>query len=191
MGRGKSKGSGSARSQVASPLLNGAPQSIRTIYKKSFMGGGTYNDEVLDATFNTSTGELTFDWASDKTWDNSHPTNKHIGVDINVQNGMINGRPVNLDLSNSTIKSIDAPNIGSSAEKTLRSNGFDYSSFDKKWIKGYQGFKEQGTTLYLDSKIPNDLSKFKEIKGNTYPNRVAIKKAGFKWDSSSQSWKKP
>lgn len=186
-GAGRSSASGAGRS----PLTSGEPQTISTrFHRNGVFYGQAYDDEALDASFDPKSGVLNLDWSQNKDWDDKSQSRKYSYVDITVQNGMINSEPVNLDLSNKSIKAI-APlpkNIRPKTEKVLRENGFEYNSSSKLWERGYKGYHSSGTTLTVDSKLPDDLSKFKTISGNTYDQRSKIKASGFKWDSASKSW---
>lgn len=176
-----------------SPLKAGNPETINTYYSRGVAGiSGSYNAEALDATFDSSTGILTLDYAADKEWEDSGSRyNKRQYVDITVRNGIINGRPVNVDFANNNIKSVDAPlHLTEGTEKMLRNNDFEYSSKSKKWEKGYKGYYAEGNVLHVDKSLPNDISQYKSIKGNTYDLRGSIKKAGFKWNGANKSWDK-
>lgn len=183
--------------KVSSPIYQGEPVTIRTIYKKNWDGTGRYDAEAYDAKFNSETGELSLDYASDKEFDNSHPSNKHKSVDITVASGMIDGSPVNLNLNNPSIKTINANSpkyLSAEAQKTIRAAGFEYDShYSEKggrWVKGYKGYSSSGSHLRVDSAIPDDLSSFTRISGETYAVRDRIKRAGFKFDGQSKEWVK-
>ena len=189
MGRGTSKVCSSGGGGGAAKILTqGQPQTISTYYNKKALYGPKYNDEALDATFDSKSGELKLDFADNKDWGKSNSNRSYL--DITVQNGIINGNPVNLDISNSKIKTIDAVNLSGKSEKLLRDNGFEYSSKSKKWEKGYKGYYSEGKTLHVDKNLPSDLSKFDTIKGNTFDVKSDIKKAGFKWDGANKAWTK-
>lgn len=178
-----------------SPIVSGEAEVIHGMYKGKdpVTGRGIYTVEAFDASFNAETGELSLDYAKEKEFDNSHPTNKHKAVDITIQSGVADGRAINLDLSNSAVKSINASNpnyMSSDNVSLLRSAGFDYSSGDKKWIKGYRGYTIKGDHLIADSVLPNDLSGIKRISGQTKQHKEAIKRAGYKWDWGSSEWVK-
>lgn len=182
------KNNGGARG----PLTSGEPQTISTRYRRGTMFGSSYDDEALDAKFDSSTGVLKLNYAEDKDWsDNDAPSNKFRHLDITVQNGMINGQPVNLDLNNGNIKAIDAVSLSSKAEDTLSKAGFGLNSRTKLWEKGYKGYSTEGSTLYADSALPDSFSGITRIKTkygavDTRP----IKQAGFKWNPTDKVWEK-
>ncbi len=189
MGGGGSGGSGGTSG--GSPLKQGSPETIETRYRKGFMGG--YDDEALDAKFDSKTGELSFGYAEDKEWyEGNRQSNKYQHVTITVENGMINGKPVNLDLENSKVKTISAPNnLGNKAQDTFRKNGFDFNSSSQKWEKGYKGYSVKDGILNVDSKLPDNFNGIKAIKTKYgVVDTKPIKQAGFKWDGTQKLWVK-
>lgn len=190
-GRGGSSGFSGGSGGGNSPILSGKPESIETVYHRNTYYGSAYDDEALDASFDKKTGELKFDYAKDKDWDNTHSTNKRQGLTITVENGMINGKLINVDLGSKKIKAISAPNLSEKAQETLKKSGFDFNSASKKWEKGYKGYSVSGNTLHVDSKLPNNFSSYSRIKTkygavDTKP----IKAAGFKWNGIDKVWEK-
>lgn len=190
MAKGRSKVGGGGG---GNPLMSGQPEKVSTYYSRGVAGiSGYYNDEALDAKFDKASGVLTLDYAEDKEWsDGNRTSNKRQYLDITVENGIINGKPVNVDFSNNRIKSVDAPSkLTGETERLLRKNDFEYSSKTKRWEKGYKGYYTDGNTLHVDKALPNDLTKYTRIKGNTYDLKSDIKKAGFKWNGAEKSWDK-
>ena len=179
-----------SKSSLSTPLLKGQPKTINTRYYKGF--GKNYDDEALDADFDAETGELSLNYAQNKDWnDDNRPSNKYQLLSITVDNGMINGDPVNLNLTNSKIKYISAPkNLGKESQTTLRKNGFDFNSTLDKWEKGYKGYSINGDILTIDSKIPDSFTGIKKIKTKYGTDTRAIKAAGYKWNSSDKVWEK-
>lgn len=175
---------------IRSPLMQGEPETIRTYYQRGAMGG-FYKDEALDASFDAQNGQLTLDYAQDKDWENTAPTNKQRKVEITVQNGMINGNPVNLDLNDNSIKTIDAVRLSSAAEHSLTRAGFGLNSRTNKWERGYKGYSKEGSTLYVDSALPDSFTGITRIKTKygAVDTRI-IKQAGFKWNGQDKLWEK-
>lgn len=192
MGRGSSgASSGGAGGSGGAPLTKGRPETVSTYYRRGTFGG-FYNDEALDAKFDARTGELSFSSAKDKDWANDPKTNKTKHVDITVENGAINGKTVNVNLNSDKIKSISAPNNSKIADTIKKNYGdkFGYNPSSKKYERGYKGYTSNGKTLSIQNALPSNLSSFSVIKGNTYDHRAAIKKAGFKWDGRTKTWRK-
>ena len=126
-GRGGSSGMGAGKGNQ--PLQKGKAEKISTYYRRGALGG-YYHDEALDAKFDKATGMLTFSSASDKEWRVVAKTNKTKHVDITVQNGAINGRPINVNLNSTAIQSISAaiaslfPLTTQKAPRTARARAF-------------------------------------------------------------------
>lgn len=178
-----------SKSSVSSPLKDGQPETISTVYRKL---PRYYEDEALDADFDAKDGKLTLKWAQDKEWDNAKSSKRLSYVDITVTNGLINSNPVNLDLANPRIKEIETPgHIASETEDLLRSHGFEYNSRTVLWEKGYKGFSKEGSTLYVDSALPDNFTGITKIKTKygAVDTRI-IKRAGFRWDPANTEWVK-
>lgn len=179
-------------SSRSNPLTQGEAQTISTYYDRGTIFGSPYKDEALDAEFDSSTGVLKLGYAQDKEWnEGNHSTNKRQYLDITVQNGIINGEPVNLDLSDGSIKEIEAVRLSSKSERTLEKAGFGLNSRTKRWEKDYKGYSTEGSTLYADSALPDNFSGITKIKTkygavDTKP----IKAAGFKWNGTDKVWEK-
>lgn len=190
MGRGTSKAGGAKGGASRSPLTNGEPQTVSTYYNKKAMFGSRFVDEALDASFDASAGVLSLGYAENKEWGKQNVNRAY--VDITVKNGIINGKPVNVDIGSSSIKAVSTTaNLSSKTENLLRNNGFEYNSADKQWQKNYVGYAKKGNTLYADTKLPSDLSGITQVKTkygavDTKP----LKQAGFKWSPNDKVWKK-
>lgn len=192
MAKGSRGGKVGSTSGSSSPLKKGEPETVRTYYSRGVSGYNYYGDEALDAQFDADTGELSLKYAQDKEWDDDNkPSNKRQYLTITVQNGMINGNPVNLDLNNPNIKTIDAVRLDGKAERTLTNAGFGLNSRSQKWEKGYKGFSTEGSTLYADSALPESFSGITRIKTKYGAvDTSIIKKAGFKWNGTDKVWEK-
>lgn len=172
-----------------SPLTTGDSVKVSAWYRFS-----DWSDYAYDAKFDEASGELIVDYAQDKEWENkmSARSSGRKYVDITVKNGFVNGKAVNVDLSCESISGISVKFSKLDKETTdlFMSFGFRYNSKSGKWEKGYVGYSIDGDTVIVGSNLPEDLSMYTTVKGNTYDFRTEIKSAGFKWDGQSKAWTK-
>lgn len=70
--------------------------------------------------------------------------------------------------------------------------GYIKNAKTKEWVKmdSHDGYKSYKSIAVIDTKLPSDLSSFKFIRGNTYPYREELKKAGYIWDVGKSRWVK-
>lgn len=168
------------RAKQKAKVFDDKPElEITAIYRH-----GDYTRKVYDASF-VEDGKIAFSKAYGE-WSNGRSSSVVTyklkqGIAVDADNTV---KTHNIKWEN--VQEINNPPYG--AGKFLREKGFIYDS-DKKSYKrpdeSYQGFTSKGTTLRVDSKLPSNLSNFKEIKGNTYEFKTQIKNAGFKWNGKS------
>jgi hypothetical protein len=75
---------------------------------------------------------------------------------------------------------------------TKKRQGYIRIAKTKEWVKmdSHDGYKSYKATAVIDTKLPADLSGFKFIRGNTYPYKEELKKAGYIWDIGKSRWVK-
>lgn len=149
-------------------------------------GIDSVNRAVRDTSGNVSSISSTYKLTHGVYLDDSKEMTKEMFADAQIKSVGINWDKVEYV---KTPSDIFAPR---KMRSFLEDKGFE---IDRKGTLGGGVYKkaqtpQKGLKINSGEGLPKDLADITYIYGDTYPNKDAIKKAGFKWDPKREEWYK-